>query len=82
MCCCCLYAQVAARSSRPAFLDDLEVYIEGLYEDDLPQRAAAAGMLCQLFKNSSNMQVGDSVSVAVACVSQRHPSEVRQRSAF
>lgn len=35
----------------------VQVYIEGMYEEELPQRAAAADMLCQLFKNSSNMQV-------------------------
>lgn len=35
----------------------LQVYIEGLYDEELPQRAAAADMLCQLFRISSNMQV-------------------------
>lgn len=34
-----------------------QVYIEGLYNEGLPQRAAAANMLCQLFKNADNMQV-------------------------
>jgi hypothetical protein len=36
----------------------VQVYIEGLYDEELPQRAAAADMLCQLFRNSANMQVG------------------------
>lgn len=36
----------------------VQVHIEGLYEEELPQRAAAADMLCQLFRNSSNLQVG------------------------
>lgn len=48
--CCCV----------PAFCCFVcaQVYIEGLYEEELPQRAAAADMLCQLFRNSGNMQVG------------------------
>jgi hypothetical protein len=39
-------------------LDELDSYTEGLYEEDLAKRAAAAGMICQLFRNTAHLEVG------------------------
>jgi hypothetical protein len=33
------------------------VYLEGLYDEELPQRAAAAAMVAALFRDASNVQV-------------------------
>jgi len=54
----CFYLQTAGCHQPPAFLDELETYIEGLYEEDLTMRAAAAGMLCQLFRQLTHLEVG------------------------
>jgi hypothetical protein len=39
-------------------LDELDTYTEGLYDEDLAKRAAAAGMICQLFRNTAHLEVG------------------------
>jgi hypothetical protein len=38
-------------------LDELDSYTEGLYDEDLAKRAAAAGMICQLFRNTAHLEV-------------------------
>ena len=45
------------KSLTPAFIEDLEECVEGLYEEDLAARTAAAGALSQLFKSVSNFEV-------------------------
>uniref|UniRef100_A0A383VI43 Uncharacterized protein n=1 Tax=Tetradesmus obliquus TaxID=3088 RepID=A0A383VI43_TETOB len=46
----------SSSSSSPAFLDELDSYTEGLYDEDLAKRAAAAGMICQLFRNTAHLE--------------------------
>lgn len=56
--CISLLQSLPGAGSPPAFMDELETYLEGLYEEDLARRAEAAGMLCQLFRNTANLEVG------------------------
>ncbi|KAF6257067.1 kinesin-associated protein-domain-containing protein [Scenedesmus sp. NREL 46B-D3] len=51
-------ASSSSSSSSPAFLEELDSYIEGLYDEELAKRAAAAGMICQLFRNTAHLEVG------------------------
>jgi hypothetical protein len=58
--CCCtllLHRTGAELGECYAVRARAQVYVEGLYEEELAQRAAAASMLCQLSKNAGNMQV-------------------------
>jgi hypothetical protein len=50
-------------SSSPAFLDELDTYNEGLYDEDLAKRAAAAGMICQLFRNTAHLEVSGHIAL-------------------
>ncbi|WIA24018.1 hypothetical protein OEZ85_013641 [Tetradesmus obliquus] len=47
---------LVSSSSSPAFLDELDSYTEGLYDEELAKRAAAAGMICQLFRNTAHLE--------------------------
>eukprot|EP00775_Hariotina_reticulata_P002316 gene2316-2624_t len=49
-------SKAAGRHQAPAFLDELEIYLEGLYDEDITKRAAAAGMICQLFRRLTNLE--------------------------
>ncbi|WIA44517.1 hypothetical protein OEZ86_007256 [Tetradesmus obliquus] len=51
-----IFQDLVSSSSSPAFLDELESYTEGLYDEDLAKRAAAAGMICQLFRNTAHLE--------------------------
>ncbi|PNH00933.1 Kinesin-associated protein 3, partial [Tetrabaena socialis] len=40
----------------PAFLNKLDEYIEGLYEEEMPKKVRAMGMIAQLFRNTENFE--------------------------
>ncbi|KAG1668473.1 hypothetical protein FOA52_005246 [Chlamydomonas sp. UWO 241] len=41
----------------PAHLKDLEDYIEELYEEDMPKKVRATGMIAQLFRKTENFEL-------------------------
>ncbi|KAG2449627.1 hypothetical protein HYH02_005160 [Chlamydomonas schloesseri] len=40
-----------------AYMNKLDEYIEGLYEEEMPKKVRATGMIAQLFRNTENFEV-------------------------
>eukprot|EP00201_Polytomella_parva_P001957 CAMPEP_0175087588 /NCGR_PEP_ID=MMETSP0052_2-20121109/29914_1 /TAXON_ID=51329 ORGANISM="Polytomella parva, Strain SAG 63-3" /NCGR_SAMPLE_ID=MMETSP0052_2 /ASSEMBLY_ACC=CAM_ASM_000194 /LENGTH=860 /DNA_ID=CAMNT_0016359951 /DNA_START=75 /DNA_END=2653 /DNA_ORIENTATION=- len=48
--------KVQQRLYENAFLDNLDEYVEGLYEEEMPKKVRATGMISQLFRNTENFE--------------------------
>mmetsp|Transcript_6170 Transcript_6170/g.13429 ORF Transcript_6170/g.13429 Transcript_6170/m.13429 type:complete len:806 (-) Transcript_6170:755-3172(-) len=48
--------KVQAKQYEQAYLDDLDNYIEDLYEEDMSKKVKATGMIGQLFRNTENFE--------------------------
>lgn len=50
-------AQAVSKSLPPAFIDELDDYVEQLYEEDLSKKVTATGMIAQLFRDAGQIEV-------------------------
>jgi hypothetical protein len=54
------------KSLTPALIEDVEEYVEGLYEEDLAARTAAAGAISLLFRSVNNFEVTSTPAILPA----------------